>query len=496
MGNTCGQTFPMPDTRNVCTSSLGYFNDMPNFCTPPEQNAAGRPTKKMEEYCSLMSNAGEWGNPRISGGCGSNSCNNVQEYEGHCGSCHEIPISVKMQCRRLKFTGDNITCCFNDWACSNQSDPHNPRCFSDTAAQNTCNPDFRSITNFNCKNTIFNYCTGTLPTDDPNSLEWLNRWTDINSPRSCLRGLLRNLLIPNPGDQSNCFDVTPYIKIPEICNGPAPAPYSSTGYFWAQNLMKAVFERYKEQGFEIGTLPGFEGYNPFQDFLFDYICCGYPGLCQTGLQSVCVDKNAERLSLNPSAAKWCGCHLPPDEYESYANRFNIQAECSPICNRQGVIPIVGNDSKPILCQQTSCIIDNITVNLVNAEIGDGIQFNQICGTCPEGSCSCIISDTSVNIGNSTVGGNVIPALQNCSATTCVQPNQGVTGPVNITIECNDIGFNPQKLYNQKVLQAETNAQRTSIFWTALIVGISLILIFLLIWLFYPRRYIIQVDPIK
>jgi hypothetical protein len=122
-------------------------------------------------------------------------------------------------------------------------------------------------------------------------------------------------------------------------------------------------------------------------------------LCQDGLDRVCETQTAQRISLNPAIAQWCGCHLPPQEYEDYSVKFNIPPECTPMCNRSGTIPIVGINAEPVNCKQNVCLIDEVTVNLINAQIGGGITFDQICGNCGGNPCSCIISNTEIDIIN-------------------------------------------------------------------------------------------------
>jgi hypothetical protein len=247
-------------------------------------------------------------------------------------------------------------------------------------------------------------------------------------------------------------------------------------------------QKYAAQGFTLGTLPGLQGYNPFQEWLYNFVCCPYPGLCQSGLNRVCQTYTAQRISLNPALAQWCGCHLPAGEYEAYSARYNIPAQCSPPCNRQGTIPIVGINGDPVPCRQSTCIIDGVTLNLIDSQVGGGVNFNQVCNNCPDGNCSCIIQDTTVDIQNSVIGGNLIPVNNGCNAYTCYQSNPGVTGPANINVPCGTTGYNPYSDYDQAVAEAQALAQRSSIFWTVVIIGIGLALIFIMILWIHPKTY--------
>ena len=496
MGNNCG-TKPMPDTRNLCLPSLGQVSSaMPNFCT---LRGVGGDSYR-NNYCSLMSIAGEWGNPKTVGTCQYNDCNNVQEFGGGCcDGCCGI-AGGQLGCTRLQFTGQPIPCCLNDVACDPTINNYTPGCFSDSNQQNTCAdgvpgpngeyvPNYRSIVSTDCKAKLTEYCTGTLPTDNPNSTDWINRWTINNGGTgSCYNALIRNLFnVPNAGT-GHCFNTDVILLPPGVCNITPQFPYDADGYFWGQALIEATMTRLQEQGINIGTLPGFPGYNPFQDFLQTNVCCPYPGLCQTGLDTICAQYTTQRISLNPAIASWCGCHLPPQEYQDYSVKFNIQPQCTPTCNRIGTIPIVGNDGLPILCTNNVCLIDDVTVNLVSSQIGGGLNFNQVCGNCgTNNQCSCIISDTTVDITNSTIGGSVIPIFEGCGTTTCTQTNPGTTGPATITVSCGTGSFNPYTQYQEQVAAQQAQAQKSSLLWTVLVIAIACALIYLIILFIHPNK---------
>jgi len=482
------------DTSNLCNVNLGeqMTEPMPGFCTL--LGVGGNSYRS--DFCAAMSNKGEWGDPETyNNRCSYNDCNRYQDIGFGCcgGACCGI-VGGGLLCTRQSFTGDPVTCCFNDLQCSDDNPNDNPaKCFSDSAKQNTCAngigdgvPNYRSLVSQDCKDVLFQYCTGTLPSDDdPNSTEWLDRWTQNGGGTgSCSYALARNLYQVN--GTGHCF--TPPIPIPGICSIDPVYPVDSDGYFWGQQLISATLQKYTAQGFVIGALPGSPGYNPFQDFLYSTVCCPFPGLCQDGLELACSTYTAQRLSLNPAVAQWCGCHLPDGEYEEYSVKYNIPPQCTPMCNREGTIPIVGINTSPVLCEQDICLIDGVTVNLISSQIGGGINFNQICGNCPNSQCSCIISNTTVDIANSTIGGNVVPVREGCGTLTCTQTNPGTTGPATITVPCGTTGYNPYAEYDAQVTAAQTSANKSSFLWTLLIIGIVLILIFLIILFLNPNLY--------
>lgn len=498
MGANCGKNFPYPcpdNQCNICNVSLGAQmpDALPNFCTL--RGFGGN--NQRATYCQKMSKAGEWGDPfDIHNGCKYNDCNNYQQVEtGCCDGCCGI-IGGGLLCTRQSFTGDPLTCCLNDYSCNST----NSACFSDDTQQNTCAdgtlgtgsfegqyvPNYRSLVSPDCQDVFLQYCTGNLPDDDQNSTDWLDRWTTNNGGiGSCANILARNMFATSG---HTCGTVPPIT--PGICSINPPLPINSQGYFWAQNLVSETMAKYAAQGFEIGTLPGFPGYNPFQDFLYSNVCCPYPGLCQDGLNIACARYTSQRISLNPAVSQWCGCHLPDAEYQSYSAKYNIPPECTPMCNRSGTIPIIGINATPVLCKQNICLIDGVTVNLINAQIGGGIDFDQVCGNCGGGAqCSCIVSDTTVDISNSTIGGNVIPVSEGCGALTCSQTNPGTTGPSTITVPCGTTaGFNPYAQYEAEVAAAQAAAKKDSFLITLIIIGAALVIIFLIILFIHPNLY--------
>lgn len=481
MGGNCG-TEVNPNTVNQCAVPVGETSKMPGFCTFISGGAYGT------EFCSKMSTAGEWGNPQGTGfGCYFNNCNFYQEVSpGCCDGCCGTQ-GQGLSCQRLSFTGDPITCCFKDMFCTApdpQSNP--PQCYSDPGMQQACSdgnnglPDYRALIGPDCQEILIPYCTGTLPTDNPNSTEWLDRWT-ITGTGSCSYAVNRNLF----RGTEPCVAIG-LTGTPGICGLPPPVPFDSEGYFWAQRLVSAAMTRYQDQGFQLGTLPGFPGYNPWQDYLYNNICCPFPGLCQSGLEQTCATKTAQRISLNPAVAQWCGCHLPVGEYEDYSAKFNIPPECTPMCNRAGTVPIVGINGEAVNCRQGVCLIDGVTINLINSQIGGSIDFDQICANCAGAQCSCVVSDTTIDISNSTIGGNLVPVFEGCGSFTCSQTNPGTTGPSTLNLACGLSGtFNPYTELQAEQAAAEKAGKKNAWLWTLIAIGLALILIFFIVLIVHP-----------
>lgn len=478
-----------PDTSNQCTISLNDHYHMHNFCVQGNNSNNSYRTS----YCSQMSSAGEWisVSPTDQGQCAYGCTSLPIQCQG--AQCTNENSGWGNTCERVKFTGDPITCCLNDFNCKPGS---TGLCFSDAARQNTCSdglngtPDYRQLTGTGCQDYTYRYCLGGVTGDNPNDITWLNRWafgptgiTGGTCPYIIKRNLIRNT--------SPCGPVVD--SIGNVCNLPPITPYDSEGFFWAQSLVTAAMAKYNAQGFNLGVNVGDVGYTPWQEIIYD-LCCKYPGICQEGLQTICANRTTARISLNPKSAQWCGCHLPTPEYEDYAARFNIPPQCSSICNRSDVIPITGINGDPITCLQNVCIIDDVTVNVVSSQIGGGIVFGQVCANCPIGGCSCIVSNTTVDIANSTIGGVFMPVSEGCGTLNCQQTNPGRIGSNTIPTPCSG-SYNPFQTYDEKYNNAQTTANKNSWLWTILIVAIFLVILFLVVYFFSGSKKALSQKPI-
>ena len=479
---------------NSCITNVGQFSNMKGFCGTDGNGNSG------QNFCAnnaqLSLNTGEWAN---------------------WGPWHPPPAPMAQcsrgthegSCQRVKFTGNPTLCCMNDLLCVNpnctpgRNDAlcnNPPQCYSDAQHYNTCAYEFRATNSDTCRTLISPYCSGNTADDiaNPESTVWMDRWTNPSPPQqTCPFAIYRNMFnVPRSGALV-CENFPPLPTIKNVCNfnannNSSTYPVESRGYFWAQQLISDAIERYTSQGFVIGALPGDVGYNPWQDMLYDTICCPYPGLCQPALTQVCALATTQRLALNPSLNKWCGCHLPQGEYQDYSVKYNVPPECTPMCNRASAVPLTGLDGLPIQCQQNICIIDNVTLNLINSEIGGGVNFNNLCGSCANTFCSCIISDTTIDITNSIIGGNVIPITQICGQLTCSKTNPGNTGPADITVPCDAPStYNPYAEYQAEIKAAQNAARKTSWLITLIVIGVSLLLIFLIILIIHPNYRLLQ-----
>lgn len=474
-----------PNNNNVCSANLGDNYQMPDLCYNPILDPKSIVVSK--EFCESMGSNGEWELNLLDVG---SPCFYVQDQlDIRCSAFlnYSIPflgctlsdppglclstVGVGGVCKRTAFNGDPLQCCLNNY------DKTGTGCFSDSSGKDTCDPKYRNNTSSECKVELLPYCSGTLPTDDPASTAWINRWVDANNkpiPGGCYDIVLDNLYNPfSPPPPSNNGQ----------CNQKPLGEISNSGYIWSQELMAQVLQHYKENGLVIGALPGFRGYHPFQDFLYNDLCSRFPGLCQNGLAQSCANYTTERLSLNPEAAAWCGCNLPTVEYEDYANRFNIPPACTPICNRSGVLPIADGELNPIQCTQNICLIDDISINIISSQVNGQVDISQLCGNCgPNSQCSCFINNDTISVNNSLIQGNV-SINESCGSFKCTQNNPGIPGPSLISTGCDSI--NEYNKFKQELDQQNQEVNRNKNFWIFFIIIFFLLIIFFFLLFLNP-----------
>ena len=500
MGTNCHKEFPPPDTSNVCTNdAIGEGDtreyEIPHFCTL--SGAGGN--RRRREYCERIGDD-EWGLKKEGGKCTYDDCGAVKEYKsGCCDGCCGIRGN-KAICKRKAYRGDPLICCFRDkeWR-GRKGDPDDQLCFENDSRQRTCQPDNRNITNSSCRDAVFAYCTGSDL--DSNDDSWLKRWAPFKGPLddgnpNCVYAVNRNLFT-NP----NAVNVLNAIQ-------PNPSAFKdAAGFVWSRELLESVFQKYAEQGFVIGTLPGFPGYNSFQDDVLQPICTSVPGICQQGLFATCSNSTTDELVRNPSQVPWCGCYMPQDQYQRYVDEFQVNRECTPICARQGNIPLISaNGIQPLLCNQSVCIIDDITIALEKTNVGGNITFAQFCGGCsppisgvngvaggldpvdgsPPGrtssSCLCIISNDTIAAASSQIEG--INLTDVCGSARCFKnnPNPGDGQPARLEIPCGSAdNFNP--FANRKEEQEKKEAEENFMRWVTIAIVVIVIFIIILFMLY-------------
>jgi hypothetical protein len=341
---------------------------------------------------------------------------------------------------------------------------------------------------------MLDYCSGA-DLLDPDDISWMIRWTgtppetaDIEGSgfQPCVYALKRNLypnipqqsiLAANPIGTGTCQPITQF------------GPLSASGTIWAQELMNDVFNKYAENGFRIGAIPGTDDYNPFQEFLYE-LCCAYPIVCKDGLNSTCSMYSTQRLIDNPGAAGFCGCYLPPDEYASYVDTYQINKECTPMCNRPNVILEVDGSGNPLTCTQDVCMIDDNTIGLANTTVTGGISINQICGNCgDDATCTCIVADNTIEGANADIGGGI--NINNvCGSTQCNVTNPYGGDPPTLVVPCDEMD-DPTTAFDeqyQEYLRQQIAIKRAQQITVLVILFLAILVIIVAYFFIRPNWY--------
>lgn len=183
--------------------------------------------------------------------------------------------------------------------------------------------------------------------------------------------------------------------------------------------------------------------------------CNSMGACDAQLNSICsaykrqdvldaYKKYLELTAINPddpnaipykNIYQACGCHLPSSQYSTWNNLGvdQVNVACDPLCLLPNVIPQYNNGTRAS-CTQNLCVLDNISIDIVNSQTGN-INFNTVCGNCSTSgtsgsNCRCVFSNINVFQSGSTVGS--INFAQNCG--TCSMPDPNNPGNF-INIDC-------------------------------------------------------------
>lgn len=378
-----------------------------------------RPACEKEEhripcFCSNNTSAGE--------DARRNACNKLGipgewKYRDTGGdTCYHYPNSVieggnivgtSAVCTRASYKGSIEECC------------HQPgSCFSSNGG--TCDPEARSYTGTKCQNYFLNYC------DPPNFNSFKERWQ--------VGGICRRVLEENALQKE-------YKYVSELGNV----------------MMKAHFDK----NF-ISEYPG-----EIQNIIYD-VCKETPLACDRYLdEKLCTGYTREELTKTTYARRFCGCHLKNEEYATdLAELAGSTKECDSICVSSTNIRHVDSYGEPLYCNKSICVIDSITIDLIDSSVGD-INFKQLCGDCGDAGCICIIKDVEV-VGEGNKLGDINLEQECEGGERCYQTADN--GEL-VEVDCD---VTPE----EKVKQANEKTESTS--WGWIIGGIAVALLILIV----------------
>lgn len=396
-------------------------------------------------------------------GCGFNDRHRGYKTKARAGCCTKgdcVITGSGLRCVRQNFRADPFVCCFNDYACNGSENEDS--CFQTPARQRTCHPLYRDLSSNYCRDIIFDYCVGDelLPSQN----DWLEMWLEdsfvqINS-KMAVSNLTsvssiyndsenineRGVRYPLPQKQPCLRAIARAITTSKVCDweqlqqiNVVEGAINSEGFVWSKNLINKVFRKYTDEGGSFLGGINTDGLNRDSSFYNTMwkICNQVPGLCTDILNDMCNGYTATEIATNPFLTPWCSCYLPDAEYQKY-EAFGITRECSPLCNRTGVIPAVSATGQSNICQQTVCVLDDTSVDLINTTFEGGeINFNQICGSCGRSNVK-----QYYDFGNVTINNNI-------STNFVIQPpNQNILGQYT---QVYGSGFNPTKSNQEESL---------------------------------------------
>jgi hypothetical protein len=182
--------------------------------------------------------------------------------------------------------------------------------------------------------------------------------------------------------------------------------------------------------------------DPVYKNIIPYLCSrpNVFGVCDDVLTNFCQNYTSEDLQKDGTLQVLCGCHLPQNDYKF--SGWGIPSSCDPLCLYQNTV----QNATYQPCKSTSCIIDNVTVDIINSQVGNGINFGQVCGSCGgSGVCECWLSGININDVNSIINGG-INLSQSCN-NNCFYVPEGQDPRTGIPVDCNTL--EPKGCQNSK-----------------------------------------------
>lgn len=450
-----------PDYTNQCSLNIGEIYTVPHHCTALGAAGQGFRTSACQ---ALSAGSDEWESYDQSGSCTYAAINTPSECTACCGL-----IGFKTRCRRRGFNGAEFQCCVQNLD-GNPDDT--TRCFTGSGKAYTCAPEYRGYTRGGCRTGFLTWAfapTGFPPTDPtptnaypPGS--WTNRWRYDTD--AVVLSLQTNYQIGTRIDES----VTPEV--------------SAAALTYVQQMMTRLFEKYYSVGLQI-TDPDMPGYSPFQERILQLSNMFPAGARPYLSNTLCINKTREDISTRETREllKFCGCNLQLDQYQTTANLIGgVDIPCDPVCNTANTVPLTDGAGRALRCTKGVCIIDNVSLDIIDSTVRGDITINQLCSNCEQG-CNCVISDLDINTDGSIVGGK-INVNQDCENVSCYTTDQyGYPQEVN----CEDDPDKKEEEADRKGEIANRFRQAVEdkpfIKWSFVAIGVLLVII-LIIALFH------------
>jgi len=140
-------------------------------------------------------------------------------------------------------------------------------------------------------------------------------------------------------------------------------------------------------------------------------CSSIPYACDRFLTYAC--NNCSQLDIvesgNTGLTKLCGC------YAFKSLRSDPKNICDPTCNNNISIKNQFDlDGDPLTCEQTVCVIDDISIKSQNGDV----NVSQVCTGCAGSGCVCYINIPDTDIPN-------INLESSCSSHVCLDTKKNI-----------------------------------------------------------------------
>jgi hypothetical protein len=422
----------VPDYTNQCSTKNEEYT-IPGWCSN-FFNTGGQ-----AEACKNLGNLNgesEWDVSSADKGCFFQTGTVNQCISGAGGI-----TGKNVTCSHARFFGDRRTCCRQDYT----SNGVNSNCFTNNGKA-TCDPEYRGPINTGCRLFYEDYCvSGNPPGSNPDAEgTYSSKWLGTNS--ECTVALSKNY---NEG---------------------------GSGLDYSQKLFSELLNKYLETN---SFVPNGPKYSPFQDRILE-LARLYPLASAPALQSYCTGFSRSDLENNLPLTNLCGCYLNSDQYTTVENQLGVPIQCDSVCSLATNIPRVENN-EVLRCNQTLCIIDDVSVNLVNSSL-ETLSFQQLCGNCRNAQCSCSIVNLNINAENSKIGN--INLEQECSSSNCykVNPNTGSLVVVDCFVSAEEQERQAEEGSNDQENEQEQEDNKKA--WRIVFIVSAVVLFFLFILALY------------
>lgn len=427
------------------------------------------------------------------------------------------------------FNGDPTICCLQNLYCdigvsdSKTQDTlylqnyYNPKCFDDNVLASYsggCSLENRRLSQGDCFTRMMTYCSTGNPIEIGS--KWYGSY-DIkrNDPlrpsysvtNGCLNAFFKILYAddndsvgpPSTFIGNECYNG--YIGMMETNDlNLLPLPEISNARR-AQLLLQKATQNYVAGGGNLAAPEGTPNSSGAYNTMIKSLCSQFPGICQEFLTEFCVNVTKNDMIKNPTLVEVCGCYLPASLTSEYTDTFQINPECTPYCNLPGTIPIPVsvNASAGRVCQQSVCIINDVTLNFIDSQVSDqGVDIGNFCGSCNtgtgKGACSCILSDVTFVSINSKISN--LNLTQQCTSGTCYTTSKKNGQTIQTVVPCNSQDALAESVTS--INKSQTLMQAYSIIGILLLVIIALIVIYYIIYpnatIFGRPKLNVELDP--